>query len=66
VFLDLETPTPPPDVDPDLLAAREIAADYWRGIDREYAGAVSAGKHDEATSLKVALAAYKAGKEAAR
>jgi hypothetical protein len=58
--------TPPP-VDPDLLAVREIVAEWWDGMGSGYsAREVRAGRCDMHDLIKVALAAYKAGKEAAR
>ena len=58
---------PPEPVDPDLLAVREIVAEWWDGMGSSYsAREVRAGRCDMHDLIKVALAAYKAGKEAAR
>ena len=59
--------TPPPPVDPDLLAVREIVAKVFdeKGW-RDAAGKARKGRSDKGATLLAALAAYKAGKEAAR
>jgi hypothetical protein len=59
--------TPPPPVDPDLLAVREIVAREWefRDIEGE-ARKTRSGTNDLNVAICAALAAYKAGKEAAQ
>jgi hypothetical protein len=58
---------PPPPVDPDVLAVREIAAARYErmGLD-SWAHAARKGKFDAGDDLQNTLAAYRAGKEAAR
>ena len=56
---------PPPPVDPDLLAVREIVAKVYeqrRWLD--LAAAARGGKTDNEVRIQSALAAYKAGREA--
>jgi hypothetical protein len=58
------TPPPPP-VDPDLLAVREIvAAKYEQNNFSEQAKRARKGAIDDWAVIVMALAAYKAGKEA--
>ncbi len=57
--------TPPPPVDPDLLAVREIVAKVFdeKGW-HDAAGEARKGQTDKGATLLAALAAYKAGREA--
>ena len=58
---------PPPPVDPDLLAVREIVAAEWEKTGfRGDADATRRGIVDYTRLVCTALAAYKAGKEAAQ
>lgn len=58
------TPPPPP-VDPDLLAVREIVALEWQQFgSRTVANETRSGDHDDKWFVNCALAAYKAGREA--
>lgn len=53
----------PEQVDPDLLAARKIAADWWRAAgERDFADQIEAGKHDESDSVQLALRGIKHGR----
>jgi hypothetical protein len=57
--------TPPPPVDPDLLAVREIVAKEWEYLFyRTEARKTRSGANDLDLAVRAALAAYKAGKEA--
>jgi hypothetical protein len=57
--------TPPPPVDPDLLAVREIVAAEWGSrLCREDARKTLSGANDLYVEVKAAFAAYKAGKAA--
>lgn len=62
---------PPPAVDPDLIAARDVAADTatfygsLNGSAYEERHAVRQGKRDDCAVVKVALAAIKRGRELA-
>ena len=59
--------TPPPPVDPDLLVVREIVAKVFdeKGW-LDHAGEARKGQSDKGTTIRAALDAYKAGKEAAQ
>jgi hypothetical protein len=55
---------PPPPVDPDLLAVREISAKQFEGAEAVVSADIRLGKYDGDAVLICALAAYKAGKAA--
>ncbi len=53
---------PPPTVDPDLIAVREIVAREWESkMFPHHADAARKGRYDAEVSIQAALAAYKAG-----
>ncbi len=51
-------------IDPDLLAAREIAADQARQTGKNYQNFIS-GRYDHAFGVRTALAAIKYGRKTA-
>jgi len=59
--------TPPEPVDPDLPEVREIVAQVWDDAGAPHvARGFRSGRFDKDKALRAALAAYKAGKEAAQ
>ena len=54
--------TPPPPVDPDVVAVREISAKQFEGAEAVVSADIRLGKYDGDAVLICALAAYKAGK----
>jgi len=53
---------PPPTVNPDLIAVREIVAREWESkMFPHHADAARKGRYDAEVSVRAALAAYKAG-----
>ena len=51
-----------PPIDPDLLAAREIVAEFYRAGDAEFPASVLAGEADNIPMVRIALAGIKHGK----